>query len=151
MEIIDFNPYTIRRRLSTEVEVETETRAESGPTLASGDSEAVAKDQDDENMSKSTEDFDCGEVIPGGWPYVTLDPKNVELESRSGIVIDPPFQIPCWIPSEDAVGCNLPYTSYEIPIPVDLNMDFCIDVMMGQDTIVFMFVCGARSSTPRVV
>jgi hypothetical protein len=23
-------------------------------------------------------------------------------------------------------------------------MDFCIDVMMGQDTIVFMFVCGAH-------
>jgi len=69
-----------------------------------------------------------------------LDPKRVvDQENQSRIVTDPPFQLPGWIPVEAAVNCSLPYTSYEIPIPLDLNMDFCIDVMMGQDTIVFMF------------
>jgi hypothetical protein len=45
MEIIDFNPYTIRRRLSAEVEAEK--GAESASALVLGHGETVAKDQDD--------------------------------------------------------------------------------------------------------
>ena len=149
MEIIDFNPYTIRRRLSAEAEAKTKDRAESGSMLAPGNGKTAAKDQDNGDEPAFTEGLGDGKAILGDRPEVILDPKHGEQENRSRVVIDGPFQVPGWIPFEASAGCNLPYTSYEIPIPLDLNMDFCIDVMMGQDTIVFMFVCGARSMACR--
>jgi hypothetical protein len=136
MEIIDFNPYTIRRRLSAEVGAEK--GVESASALVLGHGETVAKDQDDGGGPMVAAHIDGGMVVSGE----NADPKHDEQENRSRIVIDGPFQLPGWIPTEAAVNCSLPYTSYEIPIPLDLNMDFCIDVMMGQDTIVFMFVRG---------
>ena len=145
MEIIDFNPYAVRRRLSAEVEAKTRKGNESGSTLARGHVETVAKDQDNKNGPTLTENLGGGKVIHGDKTDATSDAKQDEQESRIRVVTDPPFQLPDWIPLEAAVGCSLPYTTYEIPIPLDLNMDFCIDVMMGQDTIVFMFVCGAPS------
>ena len=141
MEIIDFNPHTIRRRLSAEAEAKKD--AEPVSALAPRHSETVAKDQDDKGNPKVAAHLCDGEVAPGD----NADPIHDEQESRSRIVTDAPFQLPGWIPIETAVNCSLPYTSYEIPIPLDLNMDFCIDVMMGQDTIVFMFVRGACPMT----
>ena len=144
MEIIDFNPYAVRRRLSAEAEAKTEG-VESGSALVHGNGETAAKDRDNKTRLKLTKGLDDEEMVTGDKPDVTLDPKHGEQENRSRVVTDPPFQLPGWIPLEAAVGCSLPYTSYEIPIPLDLNMDFCIDVMMGQDTIVFMFVCRVHS------
>jgi len=144
MEIIDFNPHTIRRRLSAEAEAKAMKGAESGFTLVPGHGETVAEDK-----SGLTADPGDGKAVPGDKQDATSDPKHGEQEDRSRIVTDPPFQLPAWIPMEAALYCGLPYTSYEIPIPLDLNMDFCIDVMMGQDTIVFMFVCGVRSTPSR--
>jgi len=145
MEIIDFNPFAVRRRLSAEVEAKTWKGNESGSALASGRGGAVAKDQDNENEPTRTGGLGEGKAVPGNKTEATSDPKHDEQENRRQVVTDPPFQLPDWIPLEAAVDCNLPYTSYEIPIPPDLNMDCCIDVMMGQDSIVFMFVCGAYS------
>jgi len=145
MEIIDFNPYAVRRRLSAEVEAKARKDNESGSTLAPGHCETVAKAQDNKKEPTLAEGLGGGKVVPGDKTEATSDPKHDEQENRSQVVTDPPFQLPDWIPLEAAVGCSLPYTSYEIPIPLDLNMDFCIDVMVGQDTIVFMFVCGAHS------
>ena len=142
MEIIDFNPYAVRRRLSAEAEAKTGKGNESGSALVPDRGEAVAKDQDNTNEPTLTGDLGDGKVIPGDKPGANSDPKHDEQENRGQVVTDPPLQLPDWIPLAAAVGCTLPYTSYEIPIPLDLNMDFCIDVMMGQDTIVFMFVCG---------
>lgn len=144
MEIIDFNPYAVRRRLFAEAEAKTEG-VESGSALVRGNGETAARDRDNKTRLKLTRGLDDEEMVTGDKPDVTLDPKHGEQENRSRVVTDPPFQLPGWIPLEAAVGCSLPYTSYEIPIPLDLNMDFCIDVMMGQDTIVFMFVCHAHS------
>ena len=144
MEIIDFNPHTIRRRLSTEAEAKAKVGAESGSTLAPGYGELIVKDQGDEDKPRSIAHPDDGKVDPGDEPDPTSDPKHDEQENRSLIVTDEPPQLPVWIPPEAAMNCSLPYTSYEIPIPLDLNMDFCIDVMMGQDTIVFMFVCAVH-------
>ena len=141
MEIIDFNPYTIRRRLSAEAEAETKEEIEPGFGQVPDHGEPVARDQDNENKPELTIGLDDGKAVPGDEPDAILDPKRGEQENQSRIVTDLPFQLPGWIPVEAAVNCSLPYTSYEIPIPLDLNMDFCIDVMMGQDTIVFMFVC----------
>ena len=145
MEIIDFNPYAVRRRLSAEVEAKTRKGNESGSALAPGHGEAVAKGQDNKKEPTLTGGLGEGKAVPGDKTEATSDPKHNEQENRRQVVTNPPFQLPDWIPLEAAVGCSLPYTSYEIPIPLDLNMDFCIDVMMGQDTIVFMFVCGAHS------
>jgi len=103
--------------------------------LVPGHGETVAKDQDGEGDPKVAAHLGDGRVIPGD----NADSKHDEQENRNRIVADAPYQLPGWIPVEAAVNCSLPYTSYEIPIPLDLNMDFCIDVMMGQDTIVFMF------------
>ena len=144
MEIIDFNPHTIRRRLSTEVEMKTKG-AEFGSTQTVGHGETVAMDQDDGDKSKLIASIGGGKVVPGDRPDAISDPKHDEQENQSWIVTVPPPQIPGWIPTEAALNCSLPYTTYEIPIPLDLNIDFCIDVMMGQDTIVFMFVCGVRT------
>lgn len=145
MEIIDFNPYAVRRRLSSEVEAKTGKGNGPGSALAPGHGEAVAKDQDNKNEPTLTGGLGEGKAVPGDKTEATSDPKHDEQENRRQVVTYPPFQLPDWIPLEAAVGCSIPYTSYEIPIPLDLNMDFCIDVMMGQDTIVFMFVCGAYS------
>jgi len=134
MEIIDFNPHTIRRGLS--VKVEAEKGPEHGFGLAPGHDETVTKDQNDGGNPGVKAHLCDDRVVPGD----NADPKHDEQENRSRIVTDAPFQLPSWIPMKAAVNCSLPYTSYEIPIPLDLNMDFCIDVMMGQDTIVFMFV-----------
>ena len=146
MEIIDFNPYTIRRRLSDEAEAEAEAKNDtgSGSTPAQADGETVANDQGNVDGPELTNGPGDGEVVPGDNPDATSDPKYDEQENRSRIVTDAPFLIPAWIPPDATGDCSLPYTSYEIPIPLDLNMDFCIDVMMGQDTIVFMFVCGVH-------
>jgi len=145
MEIIDFNPYIIRRRLSAETEAKKD--AEPGSALTPGYSETVAKDQDDGGNPRVGAYLGDGRVVPGD----NADPKHDEQENRSRIVTDAPFQLPGWIPVEAAVNCSLPYTSYEIPIPLDLNIDFCIDVMMGQDTIVFMFVRGVYPMACRLI
>lgn len=139
MEIIDFNPHPIRRRLLAEANAKVKKYSESGHD------QTVSNDQDD--RARPAADLGDGKVAPGDKQTLTLDPKCDEQEDRSRIVTDGPFQLPRWIPMEVAMNCNLPYTSYEIPIPLDLNMDFCIDVMMGQDTIVFMFVCATHSVT----
>lgn len=138
MEIIDFNPNTIRRRLFAEAGAKAKKDTESGSTLALGHDQKVDKNQA-EDGPRPIADLGDGKVVDK--PGVTLGPKHDEQEDRSQIVTGGPFQLPVWIPVGSLVDCNLPYTSYEIPIPLDLNMDFCIDVMMGQDTIVFMFVC----------
>ncbi|KAF9780078.1 hypothetical protein BJ322DRAFT_1112757 [Thelephora terrestris] len=136
MEIIDFNPHIIRRRLSTQAEAEADRGTEVGSSPAPGIDMlapwyyAMAL--------PSRESLGDGMLL-GNKPDATSDPKHNERESRSLIVAREPLQVPIWIPTEAAQRCHLPYTSYEIPIPMDLNMDFCIDVMMGQDTIVFMF------------
>ena len=139
MEIIDFNPRTIRRRLFAEIGVKKDAELESA--FAPGHGETITKDQDDEGNPKMEAHLGEGRVAPED----STDPKHDEQENRSRIVTDAPFQFPSWIPTEAAMNCSLPYTSHEIPIPLDLNMDFCIDVMMGQDTIVFMFVRDACS------
>lgn len=137
MEIIDFNPHIIQRRLSAESGAKKDPESVSSLALHRG--QTLAKDRDSGERTGSTKDL---KDKPNG----TSDPKCDGLESRSRIATVAPSQVPDWIPMEAAVRCNLPYTSYEIPIPLDLNMDFCIDVMMGQDTIVFMFVRGDRSA-----
>ena len=143
MEIIDFNPYNVRRRLSAEVEAKTKKGAESGSTLVLGNSETITRGWGNKDKIKLVEGLDDRKAGPGDKPDASSDPKRDEQENRSRVVTDEPFQLPGWI-SLAAMGCSLPYTSYEIQIPPDLNMDFCIDVMMGQDTIVFMFVCDAH-------
>ena len=148
MEIIDFNPCTIRRRLSAKAKAKK--GAESGSTLALGRGETVAKDQDNERKPEPTKRLDDGRVDSGDKLDAISDPKRGEQENRSRVVADAPLQFPGWIPLEAAEGCSLPYTSYEIPIPLDMNMDFCIDVMMGQDTIVFMFVCDTHTAPRRL-
>lgn len=140
MEIIDFNPRIIQRRLSAEGEAGNTTKFGSSLALCPG--EPLAKDPDNGETPGYTESLGDRKAGPGDKPDATSGPKCDELESRSRITTVAPSQVPAWIPVGAAIGCNLPYTSYEIPIPLDLNMDFCIDVMMGQDTIVFMFVCG---------
>lgn len=140
MEIIDFNPHIIRRRLSIQVEAEAERGAEPGSSPAPGHDETVA--WGDEMSLGPTEGPGDEKLVLGNKPDATSDPKQMEQESRSRVVTRAPLQVPVWIPMEAAMRSHLSYTSYEIPIPLDLNMDFCIDVMMGQDTIVFMFVCG---------
>lgn len=145
MEIIDFNPHTIRRGLSAKAEAEK--GPEPGSGLALGHGETVARDQNDGGNPRAKAHLCDDRVVPGD----NADPKHDEQENRSRVVTDAPFQLPSWIPMEAAVNCSLPYTSYEIPIPLDLNMDFCIDVMMGQDTIVFMFVCDAHHMACRSV
>jgi len=132
MEIIDFNPHVIQRRLSAEDEEATE----SGSSLALGSCEMLAMDQDGGGTPGSTEAHGGRMVDLEDNPDVSSDPRR---GSQSWIVTVTPSQVPVWIPVGAAMGCSLPYTSYRIPIPPDLNMDFCIDVMMGQDTIVFMF------------
>jgi len=149
MEIIDFNPHTIRRRLSAEAEAKARKGAESGSTIVPGHGKTVAEGRHDEDKSELTADFGDGRAVSGDKQDATSDPKHDDQEDRSRIITDPASQIPGWIPMEAALYCSLPYTSYEIPIPLDLNMDFCIDVMMGQDTIVFMFVCGVHSTPSR--
>ena len=139
MEIIDFNPNIIQRRLCAGAEAKKATE--------SGSSAAICRNktsisQVNRETSGSTEDLGDRKVDLEHKPDGASDPKRDEMESRSLIVAIAPRQVPFWIPVGAAMGCNLPYTSYEIPIPQDLNMDYCIDVMMGQDTIVFMFVCG---------
>lgn len=140
MEIIDFNPHVVQRRLAVGAEVEKVTVSGSPP--APGRGETLAKDRNNKETVGSADDLGDRKADLEAKPGGTLDPKRGELESRSWIVTVPPSQVPPWIPVGAATRCNLPYTSYEIPIPLDLNMGFCIDVMMGQDTIVFMFVCG---------
>lgn len=142
MEIIDFNPHIIRRRLPVKAEAKATEDTESGSALAPGHGETIAKD--DEGKPQLTSYLGDGSVDPEDKPDANSDSKREEQENQSRVVIDAPFQLPGWIPVEAAVNCSLPYTSYEIPIPLDLNMDFCIDVMMGQDTIVFMFVCAVH-------
>ena len=142
--MVDFNPHAIHRRLSAEAETKAKTGAEPGFILAPGNIETVAKDQGDRGEPKVTAHLGDGKVVPGGGPDTISDPKHDEHQNRGRIVTDGPFQFPGWIPMDVTMNCSLPYASYEIPIPLDLNMDFCIDVMMGQDTIVFMFVRGAR-------
>jgi len=137
MEIIDFNPCAIRRRLSSQAEAAEDSGP--GSALTPDSDEMVVTDQDDQDEQKPTGGLDEGKVNPRTKRGTTPYPYHDEYQNRSRIVIDPPFQLPGWIPLEAAVDCSLPYTSYEIPIPSDMNMDFCIDVMMGQDTIVFMF------------
>lgn len=142
MEMIDFNPHVIRRRLSTEPEAGARSKPES--TLAPGHNETVAHDRKDEDGPNATTQASYGKVTPADIPDGTWDPEHGGQEGRSRVVNYGPLQFPGWIPTEAALDCGLPYTTYEVPIPVDLNMDYCIDVMMGQDTIVFMFVCGVH-------
>ena len=143
MEIIDFNPYTIQRRLSAQTGAKKEL--ESVSSLSFGHLQTLAKDQEHgETTNGFAIDLGDRKVYLKDKSSGTPDPEREELESRSRIATVTPLQVPDWIPLEAAARCNLPYTSYEIPIPSDLNMDFCIDVMMGQDTIVFMFVRGDR-------
>ena len=137
MEIIDFNPHIVQRRLSTQAEAED---AETGSSPAPDYDETVA--WGDEMSLGPIEGPGDGKLALGNKPDATSDPKHIEQESRSRVVTRAPLQVPVWIPMEAVMRCHLSYTSYEIPIPLDLNMDFCIDVMMGQDTIVFMFVRG---------
>ena len=148
MEIIDFNPHVVKRRLSAEPGAKKVTESVSSLAPGRGETETVANDQDNNSSvetPESTKDLGEGSVGLVVKPNGASDPKRGELEGRSRIATVAQSQVPDWIPVEAATGCNLPYASYEIPIPLDLNMDFCIDVMMGQDTIVFMFVCGDRS------
>ena len=140
MEIIDFNPYIVRRRLHVRAETGAKTGIETRFSPVLGQGEAVA--EDNKALPGPTEDPGDGKVVLWGKLDATSDPKLGEQGGRSGVVTRMPLQIPVWIPTKTALRCSLPYTSYEIPIPSDLNMDFCIDVMMGQDTIVFMFVRG---------
>lgn len=140
MEIIDFNPHTIQRRLSAGVEAKKATK--SGSSIHPDHGEVLAKNQDSGKTPGNTEDLGDTKVVLEDKPDSASDPKRGELENRSCTVTAVPLEVPLWIPVDAPMRCHLPYTSYEIPIPLDLNMDFCIDVMMGQDTIVFMFVCG---------
>ena len=141
MEIIDFNPHIIQRRLSAEAVAQEST--ESGSPLAPSRDETLVEGQENDEAPEAPENPGARKPDLEDKPDGTPDPKcDALLKSRSRIETVAPSQLPLWIPAGAATRCNLPYTSYEIPIPQDLNMDFCIDVMMGQDTIVFMFVCG---------
>ena len=146
MEIIDFNPHIIQRRLSAKIEVSAKKSDESVYSPTPGHGETAAKDWGNKVAPGSAGILGDGEVILGDETGAT----SGEQENRSRIVTDTPSQLPGWIPVEAALNCSLPYTSYEIQIPSYLNMDFCIDVMMGQDTIVFMFVCHAFSAPASV-
>ena len=137
MEIIDFNPHIVRRRLFARPEVED---IKSIPSPTPGYWETFATDKNNGVTPESTELLGGEKAVLGNKPDVTSVVKHGGWESRGRIATNLPLQVPGWIPVEAAVRCGLPYTSYEIPIPSNLNMDFCIDVMMGQDTIVFMFV-----------
>jgi hypothetical protein len=146
MEIIDFNPHIIRRRLTAETEVSAKKSAESRHSPAPCHGESVARGRGNRRPPVSTKILGNGKANLGDETGATSDATRDEQENRSRIVTDAPSQLPGWIPTEAALDCSLPYTSYEIQIPSYLNMDFCIDVMMGQDTIVFMFVCHAFSA-----
>ena len=142
MEMIDFNPHVIRRRLSTEPVVRAKKRSKLESILAPGNNETVAHDRKDKDGPDATTQLGHRKVTPtDNIPNATPDPEHGGQEGQSRIVNYGPLQFPSWIPMEAALNCGLPYTTYQVPIPSDLNMDFCIDVMMGQDTIVFMFVC----------
>jgi hypothetical protein len=139
MEIIDFNPHIVRRRLYAEAEAEV---MDAGTRLAPASGKFVAKDRGNRITSGWAGSLGGGIAALENKAGATSGPESDEQESRGRIVTRRPTQVPSWIPLDAALRCDLPYTSYEIPIPRDLNMDFCIDVMMGQDTIVFMFVRG---------
>ena len=143
--MIDFNPHIIRRRLSTEPEVRAKKRSKPEPILAPGHNGTVARDRKDKDGPNATTQPDHTKLAPAdNPPNFTSDPEHGGQEGQGRIVNYGPLQFPSWIPMEAALNCGLAYTTYEVPIPSDLNMDFCIDVMMGQDTVVFMFVCAVH-------
>jgi len=133
IEIIDFNPHTVRRLLSAE--------AEEGPECG----ETLTEGQGDVNNRMTAAHRGDGRAVLTSNP----GPIHDQRMNRARIVTDAPRQFPDWIPTDTMADCDLPYTSYEVPTPPDMNMNSCNNVGMGQDVIVFICVRGAHRITCR--